>query len=83
MSPEGTESFRHSSSPSYTAPYSFSNIPRSTLFAMASVTSARVGHTSLRKTGFPSLPVPSGSAYGSKSMVPASAYATTSGGDAR
>src|SRR5438874_560540 len=46
-------------------------------------TSASLGQMSLRYTGLPSLPVPSGSVVRSTSRVPASAYATTSGGEAR
>ena len=42
-----------------------------------------VGHRSRRKTGLPSLSWPSGSLFMSMSTVPASAYATTSGGEAR
>ena len=41
------------------------------------------GHRSDRYTGCPDFPVPSGSDVRSMSIVPASAYATTSGGDAR
>ena len=41
------------------------------------------GQTSRKKTGLPSLPVPRGSLYRSSFMLPAMAYATTSGGDAK
>ena len=50
--------------------------------ASAWLTSSAVGHTSRRYTG-PSLPCPSGSVVRSALTVPASAYATTSGGEAR
>ena len=50
---------------------------------MAPCTSACVGHRSLRKTLRPSASSPIGSLYGSQSMRPAMAYATTSGGDIR
>src|SRR4028118_616434 len=46
-------------------------------------TSVEVGQMSLRKTERPSGSVPIGSLYGSQSMRPAMAYATTSGGDIR
>ena len=48
-----------------------------------SETSLADGQMSARKTGSPSDPVPSGSVVRSRSIVPASAYATTSGGLAR
>ena len=47
------------------------------------LTSSGVGQMSARKTGWPSLSVPSGSDSRSISTVPASANATTSGGEAR
>ena len=50
---------------------------------MVSSTSWRVGQMSRRKTGVPAASSPIGSVVGSKSMRPASAYATTNGGEAR
>ncbi len=50
---------------------------------MASRTSAGEGQMSLRYTGRPSVPVPSGSRLRSMSTRPASANATTSIGEAR
>ena len=47
------------------------------------LTSCALGQMSARNTGWPSLPVPSGSVVRSRSIVPARAYATTSGGEAR
>ena len=49
---------------------------------IASATSSGVGQMSLRNTG-PSAPRPSGSVVRSISTVPANAYATQSGGEAR
>ena len=46
-------------------------------------TSSEDGQMSLRKTSLPSVSWPSGSSSRSMSIVPASAYATTSGGEAR
>ena len=51
--------------------------------AMTSSISLALGQMSARKTGWPSEPVPSGSVVMSRSIVPASAYATTRGGEAR
>src|SRR5208282_1964160 len=51
--------------------------------AIASATSAALGQMSLRYTGLPSRPFPSGSVVMSIFRLPASAYATTSGGEAR
>jgi hypothetical protein len=51
--------------------------------ATVSVTSSALGQMSVRNTGLPSCPVPSESVVRSMSRRPASAYATTSGGDAR
>lgn len=51
--------------------------------ATTSLTSASEGQMSFRKTGFPSVSVPSASRVMSTFMEPARAYATTSGGDAR
>ena len=51
--------------------------------APSAATSAALGQMSLRYTGLPSLPLPSGSVVMSMSRLPASAYATTSGGEAR
>jgi hypothetical protein len=59
------------------------NIFGSRLDAIVSAISFCVGHTSLRNTGLPSVPVPRGSRSKSTSTLPASAYATTSGGEAR
>ncbi len=53
------------------------------LASMVAWTSSGVGQMSARKTGCPSVSVPSGWFSKSKSIVPASAYAITSGGDAR
>src|SRR3954453_14122469 len=50
-----------------------------TACSTTSATSCEVGQTSCRCTSLPG----NGSLYGSQSIVPASAYATTSGGDAR
>ena len=56
--------------------------PRRTAASSASmVTASLIGLGTV--CGLPSLPVPSGSLSRSRSTVPASAYATTSGGDAR
>src|ERR1700678_83825 len=55
----------------------------STDAATVLATSCALGHTSLRYTGLPSLPVPRGSVVISTSRLPASAYATTRGGEAR
>src|SRR5271167_1324098 len=55
----------------------------STDAAIAAATSAALGQISLRYTGLPSRPFPSGSVLTSISRLPASAYATTNGGEAR
>ena len=80
--PSGTRIAFHVALPLKTSPYVRPNIP-AVIFASASATSACVGQTSARSTGPPSAPVPIGSAARSMSVVPASAYATTSGGEAR
>jgi len=51
--------------------------------AIVSATSRGVGQISERKTGRPFRSTPSGSVVRSRSISPASAYATTSGGEAR
>ena len=56
---------------------------RVTFSAMNFWISADDGQMSLRYTGLPSLPFPIGSVVRSFCTVPASAYATTSGGEAR
>ena len=48
-----------------------------------SATSAGDGQSSLSMTGLPSASVPMGSRVRSQVVLPASAYATTSGGEAR
>ncbi len=50
---------------------------------MTASISCEDGQMSVRWTGVPSEPMPSGSVVMSMSIEPASAYATTSGGDAR
>ncbi len=55
----------------------------STEAATASATAAALGHMSLRKTGRPFFALAKGSVVMSTSRLPASAYATTSGGEAR
>ena len=50
---------------------------------MVSLTSAMEGHRSDSSTGLPSASLPIGVVVRSMSTVPASAKATTSGGDAR
>lgn len=50
---------------------------------MNSETSFLVGQISLRKTAFPYAFVPTGSFAKSISTVPAKAYATTNGGEAK
>ena len=50
---------------------------------MTSWTSCGEGQMSCRYTGLPAGSMPSGSVVRSMSMVPAIAYATTSGGEAR
>ncbi len=79
----GTGTAFHISLPVNTLPYCSRNISGCRLARMQSRTSAWVGQTSRRYTGSPSFPVPSGSCVRSMSTVPASAYATTSGGLAR
>src|SRR5436853_3504479 len=70
-------------SPSKILPYSVAYISSVIDDSMSALTSSGVGQMSLRKTGLPSLPLPIGSSSRSMCTVPASAYATTSGGDAR
>src|SRR4029079_726961 len=71
------------SSPSKIFPYSVVYISVVMAVAMTSLTCSCVGQMSLRNTGLPSLPFPIGWSARSIFTVPASAYATTSGGDAR
>ena len=59
------------------------NISEEIADATTSWISCGDGQMSARYTGSPSEPVPSGSVVMSLSIDPASAYATTSGGDAR
>jgi hypothetical protein len=73
----------HSSFFSPTLLYCFLNITASMHEATVAATSDCVGQMSRRKTGLPSRSLPSGSVVMSISMVPARAYATTSGGLAR
>ena len=70
-------------SPSKTSPYAFLKCAGFTAVRIASWTSSGVGQMSLRYTGAPLRSVPSGSFVRSLSISPASAYATTSGGEAR
>ena len=51
--------------------------------SITAFTSASLGHRSASVTGSPVESVPSGSEVRSMSIVPASPYATTRGGDAR
>ncbi len=83
MSPSGVGSDRHVSSPANTLAYSRVNISLASADATTSWISCGVGQISLRYTGWPDGSVPSGSRVMSTSMLPASAYATTSGGEAR
>jgi hypothetical protein len=81
-SDSGAGSAFHSSSPSNTLAYVRANMSPWIAVASVSWISVLDGQTSRRKTG-PSAPSPSGSVSTSKSIRPASAYATTSGGEAR
>src|SRR3954463_9279297 len=81
-SPSGTGRLRQLSSPWKTFEYCALNISAFTERRISSSTSFGAGQMSRRKTG-PSLPTPTGSVLKSMSILPASAYATTSGGDAR
>src|SRR3954466_11488879 len=82
-SPVGTWRDFHRSSPANTSAYDDEKPPLSTAEAMTSWTSLGDGQISARKTSLPSVSCPIGSSSRLTSMVPASAYATTSGGDAR
>src|SRR6202161_29631 len=59
------------------------NMAESTEAPTVCATSAALGQMSLRYTGLPFLSLPRGSVVMSISRFPASAYATTSGGEAR
>ena len=75
-------SARQRSSPSKIRPYSSENCSEVIAAPTASTISSGAGQRSRRWTG-PSGPVPIGSVVRSTSTRPASAYATTSGGEAR
>jgi hypothetical protein len=66
-----------------TSAYRFWNIDGETHSSIAVRTSSAVGQMSFKKTSLPSVSRPSGSVARSMSVVPARAYATTSGGLAR
>src|ERR1051326_285429 len=70
-------------SPLNTSAYWRRNMSDVTAFSIVSWISRSVGQISRSSTGLPSLSVPSGSVVRSTVMRPASAYATTSGGEAR
>ena len=82
VSPVGTSSAAHRSSPSKTFAYWARNMSLFTDRKISCSTSAGDGQMSRRKTG-PLAPTPNGSVFRSTSIRPASAYATTSGGEAR
>src|SRR3974390_2835307 len=82
VSPPGNFSPCHRASPLRTSLYADVNTSSVMYCFSTSSTSFAVGQMSFRNTGFP-LPKPSGSLYTSRSMRPASAHATTSGGDIR
>src|SRR5271166_78231 len=82
-SPGGTSSDFQRSSPPNASAYWRRNIASATHRATVSLISAELGQMSRRYTGAPELSRPSGSPYRSISILPASAYATTSGGEAR
>ncbi len=83
VAPVGVGSVRHRSSPSKTLAYSCSNMSVEIEESIVACTSDASGQMSFRKTSLPSLSRPSGSVSKSKFMLPASAYAMTSGGLAR
>ena len=82
-SPSGTFIDFQCASPSKTSPYCFRYISVATDSRTVDSISCGVGQISRKNTGLPSEPLPSASVVRSRSMRPASAYATTSGGDAR
>jgi hypothetical protein len=81
--PSGVGSDCHCSSPAKTSWYAAAKPVAPIAAAMTSSISYALGQMSASRTGRPSEPMPSGSVVMSRSIVPASAYATTSGGEAR
>ena len=73
----------HSLGPSETLEYLFLNISESKEVNIISSISLLLGQMSLRKTSFPFLSFPRDDLYKSKFIVPAIAYATTNGGEAK
>ncbi len=83
VSPVGVGRDCQRSSPAKTSAYAELKPVAPIAEAMTSWISAVLGQMSRRKTGWPSPSSPIGSLARSMSIVPARAYATTSGGDAR
>ena len=83
MAPVGASIRFQYSSPSKMRAYSRSNMSLRTDSRTTAATSSGAGQRSFRCTAFPSRSAPSGSSVRSMSTVPASAYATTRGGEAR
>src|SRR5206468_12282012 len=83
IGPVGADMVFQCSSPSKMREYSRLNISCFTPLWMTALTSSCYGQSSDIITGLPSRSVPIGSLLRSICTVPASAYATTSGGEAR